>query len=190
MSKSSKPKAYDPTSSKRKRGVPLAHLQTKLKKIRMVLLDVDGVLTDGRIIYGDDGTEYKAFDAHDGYGIERARKAGLKIGIITGRLSPVVQRRAEELGVFDLYQNFMDKVTALEEIKRKHQLRDEECAYIGDDAFDLPLLQKVGFSAAPKDALEEVTRKVDYVTKVRGGRGAVREVIDMVLRAQEKLSPS
>lgn len=153
----------------------------------MVLLDVDGVLTDGRIIYGDDGTEYKAFDAHDGYGILRAIQLGLKIALITGRLSPVVERRAQEMGVTDLHQNFMDKISAYEEIKRKYNLRDDECAYIGDDAFDLPLLQKVGLSAAPKDAVEEVRMRVDYVTKAEGGRGAAREVIDMVLKAQKKV---
>lgn len=114
---------------------------SKLKNIRMVLLDVDGVLTDGRIIYGDDGTEYKAFDAHDGYGIERALSRGLKIAIISGRMSPLVERRAKELGIIDLYQNFMDKVTAFEELKRKYNLSDVHFAYIGDDMFDLPLLE-------------------------------------------------
>ena len=153
----------------------------------MVLLDVDGVLTDGRIIYGDDGTEYKAFDAHDGYGIERALNSGLKIGLISGRISPLVERRAKELHIADVYQNFMDKVSAFEELKRKYNLSDEEFAYIGDDAFDLPLLGKVGLSAAPKNAADEVRRRVDYITKAKGGRGAAREVIDMVLKAQKKL---
>lgn len=158
-----------------------------LKNIRMVLLDVDGVLTDGRIIYGDDGTEYKAFDAHDGYGIERAMKHGLLIGLISGRKSVIVDRRAKELNITDVYQNFMDKVSAFEEIKRKYNLRDIECSYVGDDAFDLPLLEKVGFSAAPKDALDDVKKKVDYVTLHEGGRGAVREVLDVILKAQKKL---
>lgn len=160
---------------------------SKLKKIRMVLLDVDGVLTDGRIMYGDDGTEFKAFDAHDGYGIERAINCGLKIGIISGRISPLVERRAKELRIVDVYQNFMDKVSAFEELKRKYNLSSEEFAYIGDDAFDLPLLKKVGVSVAPKDAVDEVQRSVDHVTKARGGRGAAREVIDMVLKAQKKI---
>ena len=162
-------------------------LQIKLKKIRMVLLDVDGVLTDGRIIYGDDGTEHKAFDAHDGYGIERSFRHGLKIGIISGRMSPLVGRRAKELHIVDVYQDSMDKVWAFEELKHKYGLRDEEFLYIGDDVFDLPLLEKVGVSAAPHDAVDDVRRKVDFVTKAGGGRGAAREVIDMVLKAQKKL---
>lgn len=167
--------------------MPKSSLQAKLRNIRIVLLDVDGVMTDGRIIYGDDGSEYKSFDAHDGYGIQRAIQLGLKVGMITGRKSPVVERRAKELGVVDLYQNFMDKVSAYEQIKRKYNLRDEECVYVGDDAFDIPLLEKVGISAAPRDAVEEVQRKVDFITKAEGGRGAAREVVDMVLRAQKKL---
>ncbi len=162
-------------------------LRARLKNVRMVLLDVDGVLTDGRIVYGDDGSEYKAFDAHDGYGIERALNYGLRIGMISGRISPLVERRAKELRIVDVYQNFMDKVSAFEELKRKYNLRDEEFAYVGDDAFDLPLLKKVGVSAAPANAADEVTGNVDFVTKAKGGRGAAREVIDMVLKAQKKL---
>jgi 3-deoxy-D-manno-octulosonate 8-phosphate phosphatase (KDO 8-P phosphatase) len=152
----------------------------------MVLLDVDGVMTDGRITYGDNGTEYKSFHAHDGYGIERAMKLGLRIGLISGRTSAIVERRARELGIVDVYQNVMDKMTALEDLKRKYNFIDEHFACMGDDAFDLPLLEKVGFSAAPNDAVDVVKNKVDYVAKHKGGRGAVRELLDMILSAQKK----
>lgn len=160
---------------------------SKLKSIRMVLLDVDGVMTDGRITYGDDGSEYKSFHAHDGYGIERAMKLGLRIGLISGRKSAIVERRARELGIVDVYQNFMDKISALEDLKRKYNLVDNHFAFVGDDAFDLPLLEKVGFSAAPKDAVDVVKKKVDYVAKHDGGRGAVREVLDLILAEQKKM---
>jgi len=162
-------------------------LLPRLRRIRMILLDVDGVLTDGRIVYGNDGTEYKAFDAHDGYGIERAMKHGLLVGLISGRKSPVVERRAKELGIVDVFQNFMNKVAAMEELKRKYDLSDDRFAYIGDDVFDMPLLERVGFSAAPHDALPEVVRSVHYRANAEGGRGAVREMIDMILKAQGKV---
>jgi 3-deoxy-D-manno-octulosonate 8-phosphate phosphatase (KDO 8-P phosphatase) len=152
----------------------------------MVLLDVDGVMTDGRIMYGDDGTEYKSFHAHDGYGIERALRLGLRIGFVSGRKSTIVERRARELGIVDLYQNFMDKISALEDLKRKYNFADEHFAFMGDDAFDLPLLEKVGFSAAPQDAVDDVKKNVDYVAQHKGGRGAVRELLDMILSAQKK----
>jgi len=153
----------------------------KLKKIKMLLLDVDGVLTDGSIIYTSNGTELKVFNVHDGYGITKAIASGIRVGIITGRQSEVVERRAKELGIVDLYQGSVDKMTPYEEIKKVHNLRDEEVAYIGDDMFDIPLLSKVGFSAAPSSARREVKRVVDYITKASGGNGAVREVIDLIL---------
>ncbi len=155
-----------------------------LRKISILLLDVDGVLTDGRIYYGDNGTEHKAFDAHDGYGITRAMEHGLKIGFITGRQSSIVERRARELGVTDVFQNSVNKVAAFEQVKSKYKIDDDEAAYMGDDLFDLPLLKKVGLSIAPKNAVEEVKDSVDFVTKAKGGRGAVREAIDMILEAQ------
>jgi 3-deoxy-D-manno-octulosonate 8-phosphate phosphatase (KDO 8-P phosphatase) len=167
--------------------MPKANLTRKLKKLRLLLFDVDGVMTDGRLIYGDDGTEYKTFDAQDGYGIARALERGLKVGIITGRVSSVVDRRARELGVTDVYQNSFNKVSPFEEMKRKYGLKDEEVAYMGDDAFDLPLLEKVGVGIAPGNAVEEVKRRVDIVTKARGGRGAIREAIDLILRSQGRL---
>ncbi|HEY9167212.1 MAG TPA: HAD hydrolase family protein [Candidatus Kryptonia bacterium] len=162
-------------------------LLPKLKKIRMILLDVDGVLTDGAIIYGVDGLELKIFDSQDGYGITNAMKNGIRVGIITARKSEVVQRRAADLGIVDIFQGSMDKVTPFEEIKKKFSLSGSETAYIGDDLLDLPLLQKVGFSAAPANAVRDIKMQVDYVAKASGGHGAVREVIDLILKAQGKL---
>ncbi len=161
-------------------------LVPKLRKIKALLLDVDGVLTDGAIIYGADGTELKVFDSQDGFGVVNAIKNGIKVGIITARKSEVVERRAADLGIVDLYQGSIDKLTPYEKIKRDYSLEDQEIAYIGDDLLDVPLLQKVGLSAAPANAVRDVKMKVHYVAKARGGHGAVREVIDLILKAQKK----
>ncbi len=165
----------------------LQSLLPKLKKIKAIFLDVDGVLTDGTVIYGNDGLELKVFDSQDGFGITSAIQSGIKVGIITGRKSDVVKRRAAELGIVDLYQGSIDKVTPLEEIKSVHSLDESEIAYVGDDILDLPILMKVGFSAAPANSVHKVKMRVDYVSKARGGQGAVREVIDLILNAQKKL---
>ena len=156
----------------------------KLARIRMIILDVDGVLTDGRIVYGSDGTEYKCFDAHDGYGVTRASALGVKFAAISGRSSKVTSLRMKKLGIKDVYQNHMDKVAAYTKLKKKYRLRDEQVCFIGDDEFDMPLLAKVGFGAAPKDAMKKVRDAVHYVAHKKGGRGAVREVIDLILEAQ------
>jgi 3-deoxy-D-manno-octulosonate 8-phosphate phosphatase (KDO 8-P phosphatase) len=153
----------------------------RARRIRFLILDVDGVMTDGGLYYSADGVELKRFNAHDGYGIKRAREAGLGIGIISGRETPIVTTRARTLGIEDVYQGVVDKVAAMREIQARHNLEDTEIAYIGDDLFDLPLLAVAGFSAAPKNARPEVRRKVDYVTSMPGGDGAVREIIDFIL---------
>jgi 3-deoxy-D-manno-octulosonate 8-phosphate phosphatase (KDO 8-P phosphatase) len=153
----------------------------------MVIFDIDGVLSDGRIIFGSDGTEYKVFDAHDGYGITRGRELGLQFAAISGRNSKVTTMRMERLGVKEVHQNQMDKVKSYRQIAKKHKLKAVEVCFIGDDEFDLPLLRVVGFSAAPRDAMERVVKEVDYVTKRNGGRGAVREVIDLILAAKHLL---
>jgi len=161
-------------------------LLPKLRKIKAIFLDVDGVLTDGSIIYGNNGAEMKAFDIKDGFGITNAISNGIRVGIITGRQSELVKRRATELGIVDLYQGSIDKVTPFEKIKKGYSLDSSEIAYVGDDVLDLPLLGKVGLSAAPSNAVREVRTKVDYVSKARGGQGAVREIIDLILKAQKK----
>lgn len=172
--------------TKQQSAVSSGKLTTKLKKIKTVLLDVDGVLTDGAIIYGADGIELKIFDSQDGFGIVNAIKQGIRVGIITARKSEVVERRAADLGIVDLYQGSIDKLTPYEKVKKTYSLGDAEIAYIGDDLLDLPLLQKVGFSAAPANAVRDVKMKVDYVAKASGGHGAVREVVDVILKAQKK----
>jgi 3-deoxy-D-manno-octulosonate 8-phosphate phosphatase (KDO 8-P phosphatase) len=153
-----------------------------LKKIKLLLLDVDGVLTDGGIYYSNSGDEYKKFNIQDGYGITKLRRSGINVGIITGRISNLVARRAEELGITEIYQNLEDKLVAYDSIKKKFNLKDEDIAYIGDDEFDLPVLDLVGFSAAPMDAVPAVKKQVHYVCKRSGGDGAVREVIEMILQ--------
>lgn len=158
----------------------------KLRKVKLLLLDVDGVMTDAGIFYSGSGVEMKRFNAHDGYGVVRAREHGLKLGIISGRQTPIVDVRAKELRIDDVVQNASDKVAAMEELRRRHGLEVNEVAFIGDDLFDLPLLKAVGFSAAPKNALPEVKKAVDYVTRTSGGDGAVRELIDLIIKSQSR----
>lgn len=159
-------------------------LAPKLRRIKMLLLDVDGVLTDGGLYYSADGVEMKRFNAQDGYGFVLAHDHGLKIGIVSGRSTPILDARARDLKVQEVFQGTDDKVTAMKEIQQRHSLSTDQIAFVGDELFDLPLLQMVGFSAAPRNARLEVKRMVDYVTKVKGGDGAVREIIDLILKHQ------
>ena len=157
-------------------------MQERLRKIRLLLLDVDGVMTDGRIIYDDQGRESKVFDVKDGHGIKLLQRAGIRIGIITGRQSAVVDRRAEELGIDLVYQGVKDKLVPLHEIVQKTGLSLEEIGYAGDDVIDLPVLRRVGFAATVADAVEELKPHVHYVTHAGGGRGAVREICELLLK--------
>jgi 3-deoxy-D-manno-octulosonate 8-phosphate phosphatase (KDO 8-P phosphatase) len=152
----------------------------------MVLLDVDGVLTDGGLYYTADGHELKRFHAHDGYGIVRGREAGLVFGIISGRSTPIVDARARVLKIEDVIQGTDDKVASMREIQRRRGFADDEFAFIGDDLFDIPLLRTVGLSAAPPNALAEVRRSVHYITRMPGGGGAVRDFIDCILRRRSR----
>ena len=153
---------------------PDISVTARARRIRMVLLDVDGVLTDGGLYYTAEGHELKRFHAHDGYGIQRG-------SIISGRSTPIVDARARVLKIEDVMQGAEDKVAAMREIQRRRGFTDEEFAFIGDDLFDIPLLRAVGLSAAPPNALAEVRRSVHYVTRVAGGEGAVRDFIDRIL---------
>jgi 3-deoxy-D-manno-octulosonate 8-phosphate phosphatase (KDO 8-P phosphatase) len=159
-------------------------LEEKIKKIKILVLDVDGVLTDGQIIIDGNGIETKAFDVKDGHGIVMARQIGLRIAFLSGRSSPTVIKRAEELRVPDVFQGMIDKRKGFDNLMKKYGLKPEEIAYIGDDIIDIPVLKKVGFSIAVSDAVPEVRAVVHYVTKLPGGRGAVREVIDLILKVQ------
>jgi len=161
-------------------------MKQKLQKIKMVLFDVDGVLTEGAITYTDKGTEIKSFNIQDGMGVTLARKAGLLTGIITGRLSSMVARRAEELKIDSVSQGSFNKLRPYLELLKKFHLNDEEICYIGDDIVDMVILNRVGFSVAVANAREEVKAVCDYITVCNGGHGAVREVIDMILKRQGK----
>ncbi len=161
-------------------------MKSKLMKIKMLLMDVDGVLTDGDIIYTSDGEELKKFNVQDGMGITLARLGGLKTGIITGRESELVKRRAGELKFDVIRQGCKQKLEEYEKIKKEFDLTDENVAYIGDDIPDISILRKAGFSAAAANARDEVKAACDYVTVQPGGQGAVREVIDKILKLQDK----
>jgi 3-deoxy-D-manno-octulosonate 8-phosphate phosphatase (KDO 8-P phosphatase) len=161
-------------------------INPRLRRIKMLLLDVDGVLTDGGLYYSADGVELKRFHAHDGYGVVRAFAHGLKIGLISGRTTPVVTARAVALGIEDVIQGTQDKVAAMRSLQEKYHFTDEEFAFMGDELFDMPLLRVVGFAAAPKNARPEVLRIVQHVTRAAGGDGAAREVIDLILAQQQQ----
>lgn len=157
-------------------------MELALSKIRLLLLDVDGIMTDGRIHYDANGGEIKSFDVKDGHGLKLLQRAGIEVGIITGRNSSIVKRRADELGIGILYQGAKDKIIPYEEILRERGFKDDEIAYMGDDLVDLPILLRVGYSATVSDAVAEVKERVHYVTSRRGGRGAVREVCELLLK--------
>lgn len=153
----------------------------KVDHIRLLVLDVDGVLTDGGIVYDGAGTELKRFDIQDGMGISLAVRAGLRLGILTGRTSAMVERRARELSIHVVKQGYLDKLEGWQEILLEEQVSDQEVAYIGDDVQDLPVIWRAGFTAAPANAMAEVKSEVDYVCQRSGGHGAVRELIDLLL---------
>nr|WP_291315448.1 HAD-IIIA family hydrolase [Desulfuromonas sp.] len=154
-----------------------------MRKIRLLLLDVDGVMTDGRIVYDGNGVESKAFDVKDGHGLKLLQRAGVRVGIITGRSSEVVALRAAELGIDILYQGAKDKLVPYRQILQDLGLHDEQVAYVGDDLVDLPILNRVGFSATVADGVEELKPLVHHVASRPGGRGAVREICDLLLKS-------
>jgi len=158
----------------------------KARKIKMLLLDVDGVMTNGQVLLMPGGEEVKMFCITDGFGIVSAMKCGIRIGIISGRSSAALKMRCQELRIEDVYMNRMDKLPVLEEIAERHRLSFEQIAFIGDDVPDLPVLERVGLSVAPANAHDHVKKRVDLVLGRQGGDGAVREFIDLLLVAQGK----
>jgi 3-deoxy-D-manno-octulosonate 8-phosphate phosphatase (KDO 8-P phosphatase) len=156
-------------------------LTERFRKIKFLLLDVDGVLTDGRLYFGQNGEELKQFYVRDGYGLKLWHQAGFRSGIISGRRSRIVDQRARELGIEYVKQGQDDKVAHFEEICREAGIDKEDIAFIADDTLDIVLFERVGLSVAVADAHDEVKRAADHITKTRGGRGAVREVIDLLL---------
>ncbi len=159
-------------------------LQERLSQIQLLVLDVDGVLTAGEIIYTDTGVEAKAFDVKDGLGIRVASDAGLKVALMTGRISQVVQRRARDLRIADVLQRVGDKAAALSQYAADKGVPLERVAFMGDDLNDREAMRKAGMAIAPADAAPEIRREADLVTDARGGRGAAREALEAVLRAQ------
>jgi len=162
------------------------NLLSKSRKIKLLLLDVDGVLTDGRIFLDNQGNELKAFHVRDGHGIKLAQRAGLIIGIITGRKSEVVSIRARELGIQEVHQGSIEKIAVYESLIKKYGVQDDEVAYVGDDVVDLDIFKRAGFAVAVADADPAVKPYVDLITKAEGGRGAVREFINLILKNRGK----
>ncbi|TKJ41907.1 phenylphosphate carboxylase subunit delta [candidate division LCP-89 bacterium B3_LCP] len=156
----------------------------RLAKIKLFLMDVDGTMTDGRIHYNDEWIESKAFDVTDGFGIYVLQLYSIKTGIITGRKSRIVTERAKELNIQIVRQGRVKKEHTFNEIIAEEGLDSSQVAYIADDLFDLPVLMQVGFSAAPADAHAEVKDRVHFVSDRKGGRGAVRQVCELILKAQ------
>lgn len=162
-------------------------LTARAQQIRLLILDVDGVLTDGGLFFGDDGQEYKMFNSRDGHGMRMLQDAGIPIGIITGRESEVVKHRMQNLGVAHVYQGQREKLPAFEALLNEVGLRAEQVAYVGDDVVDLPILTRVGLAIAVQDAHPLVKQHAHWTTPLGGGRGAVRDVCELILQAQGKL---
>jgi len=162
-------------------------IATKAKKIKLIAFDVDGVLTDGGIIYDNSGMEIKRFNVKDGQIISHLKKAGFIVGAITGRDSQVVKNRCEELKLDFHYHGSSDKLVQYEKIKEKYNLKDKHIAYIGDDIIDLPILTRCGLSATPNDARRYIKKYVDYVTVSKGGEGALRDLADFILWSNKLL---
>ena len=161
-------------------------LTAKASRVRLLLLDVDGVLTDGVVTMHADGTESKDFHIRDGAAIVWAQRAGLPVGLLSARHSGATAQRAAQLAIRILSQGMQSKLEGYQQILRQTNVAEEAIAYMGDDLLDLPVLARVGFSAAPADAAPEVRERVDWVSRARGGRGAVREFIELLLRAQSR----
>ena len=159
-------------------------VQARAAEIRMVAFDVDGVMTDGRLILGDDGLEYKAFDTQDGLGMKLLKASGVEMAIITGRTSNIVTRRAESTGIGHFFQGVEDKLEAFQQLLQKTGLSAEQCAFMGDDVVDLPPMRRCGFAVTVPAAPLLVRQYAHYVTKREAGRGAVRELCELIMQAQ------
>lgn len=158
----------------------------RARKIELLLLDVDGVLTDGRLTMSTEGAELKSFHARDGLGIRMAQRGGIMIGLISGRESKVVTDRAEELYITEVHQRIYDKLEKYQEILQRLKLEPEQVCFMGDDLVDIPVLRAVGMAAAPADAIEQVRSTVHFITERNGGAGCVRELVDLLLQATGK----
>jgi 3-deoxy-D-manno-octulosonate 8-phosphate phosphatase (KDO 8-P phosphatase) len=157
-------------------------LQQKLDRIQLLLLDVDGVLTDGRIIYHDNGDETKVFHVRDGMGIRLLLLSGIQVGIATGRTSPALSHRCRNLGITLIFDGLKEKIPVLERIFQKTGVSAEQIAFVGDDLMDLAIMKRVGMAFAVSDAHEMIIQHADWVTSCNGGQGAVREVCELILK--------
>jgi len=159
----------------------------RARQIRLAIFDVDGVLTDGSLYFGDDGQEYKAFSSRDGHGMKMLQRSGVALAVITARTSQAVRIRMQGLGVEHVYQGRNDKLRAYEELKASLGLSDEQIAYVGDDVLDLPVMRRVGLAVAVADAHDLARRHSHCQTQSPGGRGAAREVCELIMEAQGTL---
>lgn len=161
-------------------------VNVNLKRIKLLICDVDGVLTDGTVYIGTSGEEFKRYSIHDGMGIALARAAELPLALISGRFSESTAIRAKELKINDVYNGTINKLIPYNELKKKYNLTDQEVAYVGDDLIDIPLLKEVGFPVAVRNAFPEVKDVADYITETSGGEGVLREVISYILKGQDR----
>lgn len=159
-------------------------IATKAKKIKLLILDVDGVMTDNKLVYSDDGIESKSFYTRDGHGMVMLQKSNVDIGIITGRKSQLVSNRMRDLKVKHVYQGVPDKLPTFLKLVEELEISLDEIAYVGDDILDLPILMRIGLAITPADGDDEVKARVDYISKFDGGRGCVREVCEIIMRSQ------
>jgi 3-deoxy-D-manno-octulosonate 8-phosphate phosphatase (KDO 8-P phosphatase) len=157
----------------------------RARAVRLMIFDVDGVLTDGTLLYGPGGEELKAFSAHDGHGLKMLAASGVACALLSGRRSAAVVARAKELGIEHVWQGIDDKLAAFQQLSAELRLPSEHCGFMGDELVDLPVLTRCGFACAPREAPEAVRGRVHYVSEAPAGRGAAREVCELVMRAQQ-----
>lgn len=162
----------------------MSDILEKAKKLKLLILDVDGVLTDGRLFFDNKGTEYKCFHARDGHGIKLLRQTGVEVAVISGRSSNSVALRMKNLGIVHVYQGHENKQSAFAEVLEKTGVTAEQAAHVGDDLLDLPIMMRVGLAIAVSDANFAVKERADWCTTLPGGQGAVREVCDFIMQAQ------
>jgi 3-deoxy-D-manno-octulosonate 8-phosphate phosphatase (KDO 8-P phosphatase) len=162
----------------------MTNITEKAKAIKLMILDVDGVLTNGNLIYSKEAIDYKAFFVQDGLGIKLLKKSGVEVGIITTCKSDIIKRRTQDLGVTHIYQGYEDKLIAYEDLKQKLKLTDIQIAYVGDDLPDLPIIRRVGLGMTVANAPHIMQQYASYTAKAAGGQGAVREICELIMQAQ------
>jgi 3-deoxy-D-manno-octulosonate 8-phosphate phosphatase (KDO 8-P phosphatase) len=162
----------------------IREVKRRAKKVKALILDVDGVLTDGQLIFTDKTQEYRAFNVYDGFGMVILNRAGIIAAIITAKVSKSLLLRARQMGVAKVYQNCSDKTKPYGKVLSEFKLKDEEVCFVGDDIIDLPVLRRVGLAVSVPNAVDEVKKAAHYITKRPGGKGAVREVVELILKSK------